>query len=225
LASIGRLAAGIAHEINNPLMPIKFNLESLIEDAQLNMPIDPELLTVTLQSVERIQDLVKRLLRFNEGHRGEHDYSQWVDIRKVCQNVVDLTRKTFQQSDKTIILKRDEQAMIRGNRDALTQVFINLALNAGESMQEKGVLTITVKRNGQDFEITFSDTGYGIPAALLDKIFDPFVTTKPSGSGLGLFVSYGIVEAHQGRIRVESEIGKGTVFHLFFPIPTDAPQT
>ncbi len=225
LASIGRLAAGIAHEINNPLMPIKFNLESLIEDAQLNMPIDPELLTVTLQSVERIQDLVKRLLRFNEGHRGEHDYSQWVDIRKVCQNVVDLTRKTFQQSDKTIILKMDEQAMIRGNRDALTQVFINLALNAGESMQEKGVLTITVKRNGQDFEITFSDTGYGIPAALLDKIFDPFVTTKPSGSGLGLFVSYGIVEAHQGRIRVESEIGKGTVFHLFFPIPTDAPQT
>jgi len=221
LASIGRLAAGIAHEINNPLMPIKFNLESLIEDAELNHPFDPELLTVTLQSVERIQDLVKRLLRFNEGHRGEHDYSQWVDIREVCQNVVDLTRKTFQQTNKLIILNVNEPMRIRGNRDALTQVFINLALNASESMQEKGVLTIASKREGKEFEIIFSDTGNGIPAALLDKIFDPFVTTKTSGSGLGLFVSYGIVEAHQGRIRVESKVGTGTTFHLFFPIPTD----
>jgi len=224
LASIGRLAAGIAHEINNPLMPIKFNLESLIEDAQLNLTTDPELLVVTLQSVERIQDLVKRLLRFNEGHRGEHDYSQWVDIKEVCQNVVDLTRKTFQQTNKSIILKIDQSMMIHGNRDALTQVFINLALNAGESMQEQGVLTISSKRGKKEFEISFSDTGNGIPAELLDKIFDPFVTTKSSGSGLGLFVSYGIVEAHQGRIQVESKVGTGTTFHLFFPIPDDAPQ-
>lgn len=220
LASIGRLAAGIAHEINNPLMPIKFNLESILEDAQLNQPTDTELLDVTLQSVERIQDLVKRLLRFNEGQRGENDYSQSVDIREVCQNVVDLTRKTFQQTNKEIVLDVPEPIFIHGNRSALTQVFINLALNSCESMREKGVLTISSKRKGKEYEIVFSDTGSGIPDELLDKIFDPFVTTKPTGSGLGLFVTYGIVEAHQGHIKVESKVGKGTTFRLFFPIPT-----
>lgn len=224
LASIGRLAAGIAHEINNPLMPIKFNLESIIEDAEANQPADADLLSVTLKSVERIQDLVKRLLRFNEGHRGEHDYSQPVDIREVCQNVVDLTRKTFEQTNKRIELEINKSMMIHGNRDALTQVFINLALNACESMQERGVLTIAAKKTGKEYEVSLSDTGSGIPPELLDKIFDPFVTTKTSGSGLGLFVTYGIVEAHQGRIQVDSKLGKGTTFRLSFPIPTDVTR-
>lgn len=222
MAAIGRLAAGIAHEINNPLMPIRFNLESLIEDAQSNLPLDKELLDVTLNSVERIQNLVKRLLHFNEGRgAGEHDYNEPVNIKEVCQNVLELTRKTFQQSDKKITVQVDNLPAINGNRDALTQVFINLALNACESMQRGGQLVIDGKLEAANRQVVvrFEDTGEGIPPELIDHIFDPFVTTKSNGSGLGLFVSYGIIQAHNGSIRVESKVGRGTTFYLSFPVP------
>lgn len=220
LASIGQLAAGIAHEINNPLLPIKLNLESIMEDVEMGLPIDTDLLQVILQSVERIQHLIRRLLRFNETKTGEYDYSQIVDIREVMLSVVELTRKTFKQSDKHVIVEMlDETPYVKGNADALTQVFINLALNACESMEKGGQLRISVERERDKVNIFFADNGSGIPAELLDRIFDPFVTTKEYGSGLGLFISYGILEAHHATIEVKSAVGMGTTFKLSFPAP------
>jgi signal transduction histidine kinase/DNA-binding NarL/FixJ family response regulator len=220
LASIGQLAAGIAHEINNPLLPIKLNLESIMEDVEMGLPIDVDLLQVILQSVERIQHLIRRLLRFNETKIGEYDYSQTVDIHDVMQSVVELTRKTFKQSDKQVIVEMlDERVYVKGNADALTQVFINLALNACESMEKGGILRITVEKQHNRVLMAFIDNGAGIPAELLDRIFDPFVTTKEYGSGLGLFISYGILEAHHATIEVQSKVGVGTTFKLSFPLP------
>jgi two-component system NtrC family sensor kinase len=221
LASIGQLAAGIAHEINNPLMPIRLNLESLIEDIQMGLALDAELLTITLHSVERIQNLVRRLLRFNEGQRGSQEYTQTVNVHDVLNNVFELTQKTFQQGKKLIRLSlKAKQNIVSGNADALTQVFLNLALNARESMEAGGTLTITTKNQDGALLVRFEDTGSGIAPELLDRIFDPFFTTKNDGSGLGLFVSYGILQSHGADIRVESAVGKGSTFEVTMPLPT-----
>lgn len=220
LATVGRLAAGIAHEINNPLMPIKFNLESMLEDIQDNRPLEEDLVIVTLESVDRIKRLVQRMLEYNAGHFQLGDSLDQVDINDVIQSMLELTRKTFQQSGKEIVLDLKDVPPVLGNRDALAQVFINLVLNASEAMPQGGTLTIATRRHKEAVQVSFADTGVGIPAEMLDRIFDPFTTTKSSGSGLGLFVSYGIIEGHHGSIKVESAPNKGTTFTVSLPVAT-----
>ena len=220
LATVGRLAAGIAHEINNPLMPIKFNLESMLEDIQDNRPLEEDLVTVTLESVDRIKRLVQRMLEYNAGHFQLGDSLDKIDINDVVQAMLELTRKTFQQSGKEIVLDLKSVPPVMGNRDALAQVFINLVLNAGEAMEKGGTLTISTRRHKDQVLIAFADTGIGIPPEMLDRIFDPFTTTKNTGSGLGLFVSYGIIEGHHGSIKVDSTPNKGTTFTVSLPVAT-----
>jgi signal transduction histidine kinase/CheY-like chemotaxis protein len=222
LATVGRLAAGIAHEINNPLMPIKFNLESMLEDIQDNRPLEEDLVTVTLESVDRIKRLVQRMLEYNAGHFQLGDSLDKVDINDVVQAMLELTRKTFQQSGKEIVLDLKNVPPVMGNRDALAQVFINLVLNAGEAMEKGGALTISTRRHKDQVLIAFADTGIGIPPEMLDRIFDPFTTTKNTGSGLGLFVSYGIIEGHHGSIKVDSTPNKGTTFTVSLPVATSS---
>jgi signal transduction histidine kinase len=222
LATVGRLAAGIAHEINNPLMPIKFNLESMLEDIQDNRPLEADLVTVTLESVDRIKRLVQRMLEYNAGHFQLGDSLDKIDINDVIQSMLDLTRKTFQQSGKEIVLDLKNVPPVMGNRDALAQVFINLVLNASEAMEKGGTLTISTRRHKDMVKVAFADTGVGIPQEMLDRIFDPFTTTKSSGSGLGLFVSYGIIEGHHGSIKVDSTPNKGTTFTVFLPVATSS---
>lgn len=222
LATVGRLAAGIAHEINNPLMPIKFNLESMLEDIQDKRPLEEDLVTVTLESVDRIKRLVQRMLEYNAGHFQLGDSLDKIDINEVVQAMLELTRKTFQQSGKEIVLELKNVPPVMGNRDALAQVFINLVLNAAEAMENGGTLTISTRRFKDQVQIIFADTGIGIPPEMLDRIFDPFTTTKNSGSGLGLFVSYGIIEGHHGSIKVDSTPNKGTTFTVSLPVATSS---
>lgn len=219
LATVGRLAAGIAHEINNPLMPIKINLESILEDLQSNRAVEEDMVVTTLESVDRIKRLVQRLLEYNAGHTATADNTmQLVNINEVVEAVQELTRKTFKQTGKLIDLDLRPVPQVLGNRDSLTQVFINLALNASEAMVSGGKLTIKTRHSRKSVEVSFVDTGAGIPPEMLDRIFDPFMTTKNNGSGLGLFVSYGIIEGHHGTIEVESKPGKGTTFTIALPI-------
>lgn len=219
LATVGRLAAGIAHEINNPLLPIKINLESILEDIELGSEVEADIVTATLESVDRIQRLVQRLLEYNAGHTAAPETMQPLDINEVVENMCELTRKSFIQTGKQIVLNLQPVPYVLANRDTMTQVFINLALNAAEAMESGGVLTITTQVSGDGLaQIVFKDTGLGIPSEMIDRIFDPFVTTKPSGSGLGLFVSYGIIEGHHGMITVSSQVGKGTTFMVSLPV-------
>jgi signal transduction histidine kinase len=136
--------------------------------------------------------------------------------------MLELTRKTFQQSGKEIVLELKSVPSVMGNRDALAQVFINLVLNAAEAMENGGTLTISTRRFKDQVQIIFADTGIGIPPEMLDRIFDPFTTTKNSGSGLGLFVSYGIIEGHHGSIKVDSTPNKGTTFTVSLPVATSS---
>jgi len=111
-------------------------------------------------------------------------------------------------------------SMVMGNEHQLQQVFTNLILNAQQAMSEGDILTIATRVSSDTVEISFTDTGCGIPPENLDKIFDPFFTTKMDwkGTGLGLSVSYEIIQNHQGRVKVESEVGKGTTFIIYLPV-------
>jgi two-component system NtrC family sensor kinase len=217
LASIGHLAASIAHEINNPLQPIRINLEDMLEDIQHNIQIDVRAIRSTQESVERIRRIVNQLLEF-AGKRSTSEVKlELVDIGKVVDGVVDLNRKFFEKEGMTITTDVAGPLLLYGNKDQLEQVFMNLTLNAQAAMKRGGKLQIRVWSENKSIVTQFADDGCGIPPDQLNKIFDPFFSTKPNGTGLGLFVSYGIIESHHGTIEVESKLNRGTVFTISFP--------
>jgi len=216
LASIGHLAASIAHEINNPLQPIRLNLDFLKEDIDAGNPIDLELIDMTQQSVERIGRIVRQLLEFTKTG-GDTGFSE-VDVVQSLENVVRLNGKVFEHEKINLELETEVIPTIKGNKDQLEQVFMNLLINARAAMEDGGTMIIRAWKEAQKVRIQFEDTGIGIPEGLLDKIFDPFVSTKQDGTGLGLFVTYGIIENHQGEIDVRSREGVGTTFTITLPI-------
>lgn len=221
LASIGHLAASIAHEINNPLQPIRINLEDMIEDVQRNVPIDVQALRITHENVERIWRIVKQLLDFAGKRSATNTELEYVDVKAIIEGLISLNKKFFEKENMRIVPELKTALHMYGNKDQLEQVFMNLIINAGAAMTKGGVLTISGKVVGKDIVTKFTDTGSGIPPEQLSKIFDPFFSTKPNGTGLGLFVSYGIVESHQGTIEVQSEVNKGTSFTVRLPAHTD----
>jgi two-component system NtrC family sensor kinase len=216
LASIGHLAASIAHEINNPLMPIGNLLEEIVEElTENNVPFDRHSIDIIQDSLERIRRIVSRLLEFA---RDPGAQLALLDVCAVIRGVLDLNRKFFEHSRIQVITDLPPLPYVMASKDQLEQVFMNLALNAQAAMSRGGVLTVTARQEGDEIVITFSDTGCGIPAENLERIFDPFFSTKPSGTGLGLFVSHGIIQGHNGKIEVESEVEVGTTFTIRLPV-------
>ena len=221
LSSIGHLAASIAHEINNPLMPVRNLLDDLVEelDAQ-HVEYDRQAVTIIRDSLERIRGIVSRMLEFSRDRKGGMD---WVDVSSVLETVIALNRRSFDHD--RLRLETDIQPMpkVFGSPDQLQQVFMNVVLNAHAAMKKGGVLTIRTRATEGWVLVEFEDTGCGIAAEDLDRIFEPFYSTKPTGTGLGLFVSHNIIEAHQGAIEVKSEPGKGTLFVVRLPL-TQPPE-
>jgi len=217
LASIGHLAANIAHEINNPLQPITVTLDDLVETVENNHPVDIRGIEIIQESVERIRRIVSQLLEFT-GKRTNGPDLQVLNLSIVVERIVDLNRKFFEKEGMTIVTNLEPLPPVYGSKDQLEQVFMNLSLNAQAAMQRKGKLVIEGTTEDKDVVIRFRDNGIGIPPDQIDRIFDPFFSTKPSGTGLGLFVSYGIMQGHHGVIEVESKVNKGTTFTLRLPI-------
>lgn len=218
LASVGRLAASIAHEINNPLMPIKIILDDMLEDLKDGIEVEPTAIERTLQSVDRIRRVVDRLLEFTGRQAMSAQVTQQVDINRIIESVSELVRKSFEQQGKTINLSLNELPVTYGDKDGLEQVFMNLALNASEAMDKGGRVDIATYTEDDKVVITVSDTGSGIEEAMIETIFEPFITTKDDGNGLGLFVSYGIIQNHNGNLEVESQLDVGTTFTITLPI-------
>jgi signal transduction histidine kinase len=220
LASIGHLAASIAHEINNPLQPITVNLQHMREDLQDGVPVDMRDLQIIHESVERISRIVNQLLDF-AGKRSTSDHQiQRIDVQQIIENVIDLTKKSFQQEEMQLVAHLGEPLHIYGNRDQLEQVFMNMILNAQAAMKKEGILQIETDKRDGEAEIRFVDNGSGISANVLSKIFDPFFSTKTNGTGLGLFVSYGIIQGHHGTIDVQTQENVGTTFIVRLPMAT-----
>jgi signal transduction histidine kinase/CheY-like chemotaxis protein len=218
LASIGRLASSVAHEINNPLMPITFNLELMIEDLNEGGQIEPEFIEKTLESVYRIKRIVQRLLDFTRHGSRQTQEIEALDLNAVIQSVVELVEKSFSRDDKRIELDLTPLPEIQGNRDGLEQVLLNLTINAGHAIDRGGVVKFKTLAEGSDLIITIADSGHGISPEIIDHIFEPFVTTKKEGSGLGLYVSYGIIQSHGGSISVESKPEQGSTFTIRLPM-------
>lgn len=217
LASIGHLAASIAHEINNPLQPIRIHLEHMIEDVRDGEPLDLHAITSIQESIERITRIVSQLLEF-AGRRNPAEIAQFLDLRKTLEAVINLNVRLFEQNNLMIRAEISDLPLIYGSKDQLEQVFMNLALNAHAAMQQGGMLTVRAWADNDEAVIQFHDTGCGIPQEQMNNIFDPFFSTKPNGTGLGLFVSYGIIQNHHGTIEVESTVNKGTTFTVRLPI-------
>ncbi len=217
LASLGKMAAGIAHEINNPLTSILINTHLMLEKCEKKDP-DYENLTLIADETSRCAQIVKGLLEFARQNPPEKTKS---DINELIDRTTQLleNQASFQNVK---IIKNLEAGLpqIPLDKTKIQQVFWNLMLNACAAMPKGGNLTI-ISRLDDDrkyVEIVFIDTGVGIPRENINKLFDPFFTTKSSGTGLGLAVSYGIVQQHDGRIEVKSEVGQGSVFTVKLPV-------
>ena len=217
LASIGKLAAGVAHEINNPLGGILNCLYNL-RKGTLSPSRQEEYRLSMEEGVRRVQKIVRQLLDFSQQHVPEFAPT---DIKQVIDRVLVLTTHLF--APKRILLETGfGQGLpnVMVDRHMIEQVLMNLILNAVQSMTDGGTLTIRTSVAEGACLIEVRDTGSGIPPSVLPRIFDPFFTTnrEGEGTGLGLSVSLGIVERHGGKILVDSEVGKGTTFTLCLPV-------
>jgi two-component system NtrC family sensor kinase len=219
LASLGKLAAGVAHEINNPLTGILTNSSLLLEDMEKDDP-NREDVEVMVKETIRCREIVKRLLDFARQTRPQ---KRMASINALVDNIILLVRN--QTSFRNILIEKDLAADIPDtlvDPDQIQQVFVNIILNAAEAMTKGGTLTIRSMRSsdGESIIITLADTGHGISEEVRERIFDPFYTTKEHGTGLGLSISYGIIEQHGGSISVDSVMGKGSTFTISLPILT-----
>ncbi|NWG17420.1 MAG: response regulator [Chloroflexi bacterium] len=224
LAAIGHLAASIAHEINNPLQPILINLEDMMEDIQNNAPIDVRALQTIQESVERIRRIVSQLLEYTGKRNATTSELELLDIGRVLEGIIRLNRKLFEKEGITIVPQLSPVPAIYGSKDQLEQVFMNMMINAQAAMGRGGKLHVRVWLDQNDIVIEFADDGHGIAPDQMDRIFDPFFSTKPTGTGLGLFVSYGIIQGHHGTIQVKSEVGVGTTFTIRLPVQSESLQ-
>ena len=221
LKAVGTLTAGVAHELNNPLNNIILTASMLQEDFQ---ELSDE------QSLELVNDLVGESERAQKIVRNLLDFAREGEVELESHSVQGIIEETLQLASNQIKLAKvkvegemeENIPPIYGDRQQLEQVFLNLVLNALDAMANGGVLRIKLlNTKDRDFvAVTFEDTGVGIPKQHLRDIFDPFFTSKKAakGTGLGLSVSLGIIQRHGGDIRVESEVGKGSVFTVLLPV-------
>ncbi|GAB4415971.1 MAG: hypothetical protein OHK0032_12090 [Thermodesulfovibrionales bacterium] len=218
IASLGRLTAGIAHEINNPLGIILGYCQVMLREISPDNKYYGDLKTIE-KHVLACKRILEDLLKFSRPYR---KVNAEVDINTNIKEALALIPKHFLKEKIKIILELSPVSpVVIGDPDKLHQLFLNLAMNAIDAMKDGGSLVISTKDISEDMvEIVFRDTGCGIREEDLGRIFDPFFTTKEvgKGTGLGLSVSYGIVKDHRGEIWAESILGKGTTFHIIFPV-------
>lgn len=222
LASLGKLAAGIAHEINNPLGGILIYSHLLLEEAKKNSPTQENLRKIVKETT-RCKDIVKGLLEFARPREPEMTPVNINDA--VDRSLSIMERQAFFQN---IVIQKIYASLPRIIADGsqLQQVFMNIVLNAAEAMGGNGTLTIKtyLDPKNDSIHIEFTDTGHGIREENMHRLFEPFFTTKEvgRGTGLGLAISYGIIQKHQGSINVKSQVGKGSTFTVVLPVKRES---
>ncbi len=217
LTTIGKMAASLAHEINNPLQSvigcIGLAMEMMEEGEDAS-----QFMNVAMEELIRASQIVKRM---RDMGRSEDMQKKPGHVEEDLEKVVLLTQKQASDQQIEVIYEKEENLPeIMVASDPIRQVFLNLILNAIEAMPDGGTLKVAISKsaNSKGVQIQFSDTGMGIHREQLDKIFEAFQSNKQSGLGLGLYISRRIIVSHNGRIEVESEIGKGTTFTIWLPV-------
>ena len=220
IASLGVLAAGVAHEIRNPLTAIKFRLYSLRSALPPELA-DNEDATMIGNEISRLERIVKDFLGFARPSEPELIS---LPAQRILQEVADLLKPELQKADIQLKLELGEPAWVRADIQQIKQVMINLIQNSADSIGRKGLITIRARLKrppGREQEglvaLEVSDNGKGIPREVQKRLFDPFFTTKEGGTGLGLSIAARIVEKHEGALRYQTELNRGTTFKVLLP--------
>jgi len=214
LSALGELAAGMAHEIRNPLGSIRGTAEILRDG------IDPadkrhEFAGILIKEVDRLNRVVRDFLDFARPAPVERGR---VDLNEALREILALIGPQALNGGVRVELTAGELPPVPGDREQLKQAFLNLVLNALQAMPAGGTLAVSTAPVEGRVEVRFTDTGQGIPPEKLEKIFNPFFTTRQEGTGLGLAITHRIVQGHGGRIEVTSRIGEGTTFTVIIPL-------
>lgn len=218
LAALGELSTGIAHEIRNPLGIIKAIGQTMKKELK-NNPEAVKELEIIDEEVERANRVVKALMEF--GKPGKEEKVLY-SLNAILEDVLTITNKYALQHGVNVEFKKSDIPEIAVDKEQLKQAFINIIFNAVQAMPEGGKLTVTTQSHGSGFvKAVFEDTGAGIPEDSLEKIFNPFYTTKEEGTGLGLPIVHRIIEEHEGVISVSSRVGEGTTFEILLPLRKD----
>jgi len=219
MAAVGQLAAGIAHEIRNPLASISGSVQLL--ESTSSDPENSKLFKIILREIDRLNDLITEFLEFV---RPDKVNEEPMDLNLLIDELVKMLKfnKTVRQ-DVSIDLQLNSERNIHGDSSKLKQALLNITLNAMQAMNDVDVAKLSIKTYDENDKVVLSitDTGIGIKPETLNKIFEPFHTTKPKGTGLGLAITHKILENHEAEVFVESELGKGTQFTIAFPAKGD----
>jgi signal transduction histidine kinase len=226
LASLGTLTAGLAHEIRNPLVAIK-TLTQLLPERLEDDEFRGEFLKIAAGEVDRISSLVEELLDFA---RPSNPKLEFEDVNTILDGMI-LLVSTETKKKRVNILRSygSDLPPVQIDREQIKQVFLNILLNAVQATSANGKITVNtrsfIKPGGEPYiQIEFTDTGCGIASEHIEEIFNPFFTTKSTGSGLGLSISHQIIQDHRGYIDVQSQLDKGSSFFINLPVNQDRPK-
>ncbi|MDI6802083.1 MAG: ATP-binding protein [Thermodesulfovibrionales bacterium] len=213
LYALGEFSAGLAHEIKNPLTSVKMLMQAAKESGKPFCTTDIEIIEGEINRIDRI---VKEFLAFARPAKTERIAT---DINELVKEVVTLSRLKLEQSNITVIERLDPAIpMLMVDPDGIKQVFLNIVLNAGQAMEQGGVLTVNSTSGDSKVSVCIHDTGTGISEENLKRIFDPFFTTKEDGTGMGLAIAYSIIKEHGGDIMVDSMPDEGTMVSILLPV-------
>jgi two-component system sensor histidine kinase PilS (NtrC family) len=214
LAALGRLSAGLAHEMRTIVSSISASVQ-LLKSVESDKKEHEKLTQIISNESKRLNEIVTNFLNFS---KPERDMSELFNIDQIIRDTVETFEKNNSKNTKFIIDVATKKTKIKGNREGMRQVFSNLLLNAIESNAEKVIIKVLDSQvQPQMLEVSVSDNGCGISQEVLPHIFEPFFTTKGNGAGLGLATVYRIIDAHKGKINVESVVNNGTSFKILLP--------
>jgi signal transduction histidine kinase len=223
LATVGTLAGGVAHEINNPLTAILTNVQMLLTSGTVNDTLDKESLELIEEATKRCRTIVQKLMAYARKPLETTEVSK-ISLLDVLKNVTAFIGYQLEQDNIKVITKTKEgsEYLVMGNRNELEQVLTNIFLNGRDAIKKikkSGAIEISFSENGENIKVDIKDGGAGMPKEIVSKIFDPFFTTKDVGKGvgLGLSICQAIIEKHKGTIAFKTELNKGTVFTIRLP--------
>lgn len=218
LAAVGEMAAGLAHEVNNPLTTVKTLVHSIHTFPELKQGMKKDT-SIIMEELDKINMLILRFLQFARPKEPELEPT---NINEILKKIIHLLKPQINQQKITLSMHLEEGPVLYIDGSQIGQSFMNIIMNAIQATPDNGKLKISTKRvniNTKSYtQITIKDTGVGIPASLQKKIFDPFFTTKSSGTGLGLAITKVIIEKHNGMIEFHSKEGEGSIFLIYLPI-------
>lgn len=214
LKAVATLAAGMAHEIKNPLTSIKTFAEYLPEKYD-DPAFREKFAKIMGQEVDKMNEMIQRLLEFAKPAPPQLGL---IEVSNIIKETLDFIQGTLVKKQVQVETNFNAPDQVAADKAQLKQVFLNLLLNSVEAMDKPGRINISTSRENGHLRIDIEDNGPGIAPGDLHRIFDPFFTTKPSGTGLGLSVVHGIIRGHGGRIDIDSQVGKGTAVHIELPI-------